>query len=129
MILEELKLRFALIDDEPSEKLCNDLARAIFSLGAEVEKLTSVQGLYHSPRASIDALQRAVVLCREHGHKLINEHPHLAGVRTRITLLIEFTNQMLADEIHDDHHQIADPFPPSAPKADWDPPLLRARSA
>ncbi|WP_264813019.1 hypothetical protein, partial [Acetobacter oeni] len=128
MILDEIRLRFALIKDDSSQKLCAPLADAVFSLAAQVEHLTSSRSLRLSDHDSIDALQRAAVLCREHGQQLLKAHPNSNPLRIRLTLLNELVSQMRTDELEGEYENVPQAAEPNHPPGGaLEEPLFRVR--
>lgn len=130
MILDELRLRFALIKDDSSQKLCAPLADAVFSLAAQVEHLTSSRSLRLSGHDSIDALQRAALLCREHGQQLLKDYPNSHPLRLRLTLLNELVSQMLTDELEGEYENVPRTAESNSPPGGaWEEPLFCVRQA
>ncbi|MBE7731331.1 MULTISPECIES: hypothetical protein [Komagataeibacter] len=102
MKFDELRLRFDLIDDEPSRKLCLSLAQAILGIRRHIEYMVSPESKPISRQEQVQWLRWMLSLCQEKGRQLIDEHPESRYLLLRVSILDEMTNEMLPNELEDE---------------------------
>lgn len=99
MKFDELRSRFALIDDEPSGQLCLTLVQAVLALRCNIEYIASPAKTSTARREQAKSLHPILMLCHEKGRQLKNDHPNSHYLQLRVDILVKMISEMSVDEL------------------------------
>ncbi|MBV1834142.1 hypothetical protein [Novacetimonas pomaceti] len=99
MKFDELRSRFELIDDEPSERLCLTLIQAILALRCNIEYIASPAKTSTARREQAKSLHPILVLCHEKGRQLKYDHPNSHYLQLRVEILVKMISEMSVEEL------------------------------